>query len=163
MNNKQRQEIIDYLEQGDKFRSVLMMELDRADISDSEKRTYSSLLDALLGSTELYCTMTEWPDNVAVFIPKKERIAKIDCGTAITISHGPETMELVKQVSNYLLKLPLSTEQNDELVDLMKNQLLMAEREQYITGFSDCIKVIQEDGFKGLEDKIESIVIHKTE
>ena len=164
MNNKQRQEIIDYLEQGGRFKNMLIMELDRADISDSEKRTYSSLLDAILGSTELYCCMTEWPDNVAIFIPKEKRINKNDSEAAIIISHGPETMRLVKDVSDYLNVLPLSTEQNDRLlVDMMTKQLLMAEHEQYLAGFSDCMKVIQEGGFKGLEDKLEAIITSEKE
>ena len=163
MNNKQRQEIIDYLEQGDRFSDLLIRELERANISDSEKRTYSSLLDAILGRTELYYFMSEWPDNVEVFIPKKKRIPKKDSEAAITISHGPITMEIVKKISDFVHELPLSQEQNDQLIHMMRDQLLMAEHEQYIAGFCECMETVRNGGFKGLEDKLETMVTHEIE
>lgn len=157
MNNKQRQEIIDYLEQGEKYTDMLIRELDREDISDSEKRTYSSLLDAILAATELYCYMTEWSDNVEVFVPKKQRNEKEE---AIIISHGPETMEIARKLSDYVKSLPLGTDQNDKLVYMMRDQVLMAEHEQYIAGFIECMKIVQAGGFQGLQDKLECMVNH---
>lgn len=71
MTNKKRQEIIDYLEKGDKFSDILIRELDNSNLTCYEKRTYSSLLDAMNGATELYCAMTEWPDNIN-FISRQE-------------------------------------------------------------------------------------------
>lgn len=159
MNNKQRQEIIDYLEQGDKYTDLLIRELERADITDAEKRTYSSLLDAILAATELYCYMTEWGDNVEVFIPKQQEPIGEDA--TIIIEHGPKTMTKVLEVSKFVKELPLSDSQNDTLIELMKDQLLIAEHEQYITGFCDCMKTVQAGGFQGLHDKLQKIIKHE--
>lgn len=157
MNNKQRQEIIDYLEKGDKFTSLLIRELERADITGPEKRTYSSMLDAILGATELYCYMTEWGDNIEVFIPKQKQQDSISEDDLLIVEHGPRTMEAVQVISDYVKELPLNNIHNDTLVKLMLDQLLIAEHEQYMTGFNNCMKAIQDGGFKGLEDKIIKI------
>lgn len=158
MNNNQRQTIIDYLEQGSMFSNLLIRELDRGDITDPEKRTYSSLLDAVLGATELYCFMTDWPDNVEVIMPKKQREPKKGEDIAILIKHGPLTMEKVNEISEILRKLPLDNGQNDRIVTMLKDTLLMAEHEQYIAGFCECMKTVRDGGFKGLEDRFESMV-----
>lgn len=163
MNNSQRHAIIEYLGQGEKFSDLIIRELGREDITDSEKRTYSSLLDAILGATELYCYMTDWPDNVEVFIPKDKRNIKSEKETAIVIEHGPVTMEIAMKLGEFVKGLPLSVEQNDKLVYLMRDQLLMAEHEQYIAGFSECMNVVHDGGFKGLEDKLLSLASHENE
>lgn len=59
MKNEQIQEIIDYLDGGEKFQDLLIQELKNPDLEDYERRTYTSLLDSLLGATELYCAMSE--------------------------------------------------------------------------------------------------------
>lgn len=156
MNNKQRQEIIDYLEQGDKFTELLIRELERVDITNGEKRTYSSLLDAILVSTELYCYMTEWPDNVELFIPKKRE--RVEEESAIIVEHGPKTLEKTLQLKNYVEKLPLSYQEKKGFVNLMQEQLTIAEHEQYLDGFCNCMRTVQAGGFKGLEDKLNSMV-----
>lgn len=154
MNNKQRQEIIDYLEQGEKFTDLLIRELERVGITNGEKRTYSSLLDAILAATELYCYMAEWPDNVEFFIPKKqESIIEV-----LEIKHGPKTLEKTLQLNNYVEELQLSYQQKNELAKLMQEQLLIAEHEQYLEGFCNCMRTVQAGGFKGLEDKLNSMV-----
>lgn len=57
MRDNQIQEIIDYLEKGEDFTQLLIDELKRKDIEEYERRTYTGLLEALLGATELYCSM----------------------------------------------------------------------------------------------------------
>lgn len=156
MTNKMIQEIIDYLESGERFGDILVKELDRTDLKCYEKRTYSSLLDALNGATELYCAMTEWPDNVEVFIKKNKKEDMND--ELIAVKHGPQTMEAVKQVSTYVGGLTLSNEQNDKLIDLMCKQLVTAEQEAFIQGFTVCMNAIHNGGFKGLEDEINKVV-----
>lgn len=153
MTNKKRQEIIDYLESGSRFAKTLINELQRQDLQSFEKRTYSSLLDALTGATELYCAMTEWPDNV-IYITRKPETDEINENDAIIINHGLRTMDAVKETSEYVKSLPLDNTQNEKLVELMKEQLLVAEYEAYIQGFADCMDAVQSGGFKGLEDKI---------
>jgi len=46
-------------------------------------------------------------DNIEVFVPKKKRVEKKDSEVAITISHGPVTMEIVKKISEFVKGLPL--------------------------------------------------------
>lgn len=154
MNNKQRQGIIDYLEQGYKFTDLLIRELERIDITNGEKRTYSSLLDAILAATELYCYMTEWPDNVEFFIPKKQEPIKEE----LEIKHGSKTLEKTLQLNKYVEELPLSDQQKNGLVNLIQEQVLIAEREQYLDGFCNCMRTVQAGGFKGLEDKLNNMV-----
>lgn len=162
MTNKKIQEIIDYLESGEKFSKVLISELSRADLTCYEKRTYSSLLDALNGATELYCAMTEWPDNVAFFTntPESDQINDND---SIIIKHGLGTLEAVQAISDYIKGLALNSITNDKLVKLMTDMLRIAEQETYIQGFVDCMKAVQNGGFKGLEDKIEKFTDLKIE
>ena len=163
MNNNQRQAIINYLEQGSKFSDLLIRELEREDITDPEKRTYSSLLDAVLGATELYCFKTDWPDNVDIFISNQQREPKKDTETAITIKHGPLTVKKANEISEILRELPLDNGQNDRLITMMNDMLLMAEHEQYIAGFSECTKTVRDSGFKGLEDKLNAIMFCENE
>jgi len=39
----------------------------------------------------------------------------------------------------------------------------MAEHEQYIAGFCECMETIRNGGYKGLEDKLETIITHEKE
>lgn len=155
MTNKIRQEIIDYLESGDRFANILVKELDKGNLETYEQRTYSSLLDALNGTTELYCAMTEWPDNIRFIMDSNKNAEQED--EAIVIQHGLRTLESVQAVSDYLKDLPLSAEQNEKIVELMKDMLLVAEHETFMQGFVCCMKAIQDGGFKGMEDKIVKV------
>lgn len=163
MNNNQRQAIIDYLERGDKFTDLLIRELEREDITDLEKRTYSSLLDAILGATELYCSMSEWPDNVEVFLTKMKRENEKDNKVELTIKRGPKTMQRINDVSGVVGELPIDSLQYDKLITLIRDMLSIAEHEHYITGFTECMNVVRNGGFKGLEDKLETMISHKKE
>ena len=51
------------------------------------------------------------------------------------IEHGPETLEVVKELSDFVANLPLSHADNDKLIHLMTDQLEVAEREQFLRGF----------------------------
>ncbi|NCC16340.1 MAG: hypothetical protein EOM28_08310 [Clostridia bacterium] len=67
MKNEQIQQIIDFLDGGEKFQALLLEELKNPSLEDYERRTYTSLLDALLGATELYCSMDEEEENTLTF------------------------------------------------------------------------------------------------
>lgn len=150
MTNKTLQEIIDYLESGDKFIEILIKELDRKGLSDLEKRRYSSLLDALIGPDELYCAMNDWPDNISFkVVSKKEN--QVD---EIILQHGPITIDMVTAVSDLVGKLPLTNEQKDRLIELVCKQLVAVENESFIQGFKVCVDTVHNKGFKGLEDVI---------
>lgn len=123
MTNKKIQEIIDYLEMGDKFSDVLLSELDNPNLTCYEKRTYSSLLDAFTGATELYCAMSDWPDYVDFRIVNQA----VKDEDKFILRRGPLTIEAVNQVSNYAKDLPLNNDQNNQLVQLMVDLLNAAE------------------------------------
>lgn len=153
MTNKMIQEIIDYLESGEKFVDILIKELDRTDLSGLEKRRYSSLLDALMGPDELYCAMNDWPDNVSFKIVSKEEHQEDE----IILHRGPITMDAVTKVSDYVRELPLTNEQNDKLIKLMCKQLVAVEHESFMQGFKVCMDTVLNEGLKGLEDKVLKI------
>lgn len=153
MTNTKRQAIIDYLEQGERFAELLIKELERTDLEGYEKRTYSSLLDAINGSDELYCAMQEHEDNVIQF--KQETKEKQE--DAIVIEHGSDTLKLVKDVSDYIANMPLDKEINNDLIEVLKKLVLIAEHEAYMQGFIDCMDAINSGGFKGMEDKIVKV------
>ena len=62
----------------------------------------------------------------------------------ITLKRGTQTEDAVENVSNYLLSLNLTDEENNRLVDLMKIMLMAAETEQYAQGFCDGCKMMVE-------------------
>lgn len=150
MTNKKRQEIIDYLEEGDKFADILIRELDKPNLTCYEKRTYSSLLDAMNGATELYCAMTDWPDNVDFRIINQD----VKDEDEIIIQRGPLTIDAVNQVSNYIKDLPLNSDQNNQLVQLMVKLLVDAEHENFIQGFKVCLDALKYGGSKGVEETV---------
>ena len=47
-----------------------------------------------------------------------------------------EFKRTAKELSDYILSLPLTNEQNDELVELIKNHVLIVEREAMEQGIS---------------------------
>ena len=50
------------------------------------------------------------------------------------IERGPEFLAAAKELSNYIAALPLTVEQNDELVKLTVAQTLEAERNAFLEG-----------------------------
>ena len=62
------------------------------------------------------------------------------------IEHGEETLKVAKELSDLVAGLPLSHTDNDKLVHLMKDQLITAEREQFLAGFDLGLKMA--DTFK---------------
>lgn len=98
--------------------------------------------------------MTEWPDNVEFFIPKKQEPIKEE----MEIKHGPKTLEKILQLYKYVEELSLSDQQKKGLVNHIQEQLLIAEHEHYLDVFCNCMRTVQAGGFKGLEDKFNSMV-----
>ena len=78
-------------------------------------------------------------NNIVKFNDYRIKGLEEDSKAAIVIEHQPMTLQAVKELSDFVEKLPLSNDDNDKLLELMKNQLLMSEREQYIKGFMDGI------------------------
>ena len=157
MTNKKRQEIIDYLEEGDKFADILIRELDKPNLTCYEKRTYSSLLDAMNGATELYCAMTDWPDNVDFRIVDQE----VNDEDEIILQRGPLTINAVNQVNNYLKDLPLNSDQNNQLVQLMVKLLVDTEHKNFIQGFKVCLDALKYGGSKGVEEAVLKVTRNK--
>lgn len=59
----------------------------------------------------------------------------------VIITHGVETLKIAKELNDLILGLPLSIADNDRLVYLMKDQLVAAEREQFLAGFDLGLKM----------------------
>lgn len=59
----------------------------------------------------------------------------------VIITHGVETLKIAKELNDLILGLPLSLADNDKLVYLMKDQLVAAEREQFLAGFDLGLKM----------------------
>ena len=59
----------------------------------------------------------------------------------VIITHGVETLKIAKELNDLILGLPLSLADNDKLVYLMKDQLVAAEREQFLNGFNLGLKM----------------------
>lgn len=59
----------------------------------------------------------------------------------VIITHGVETLKIAKELNDLILGLPLSVADNDKLVYLMKDQLIAAEREQFLAGFDLGLKM----------------------
>ena len=59
----------------------------------------------------------------------------------VIITHGVETLKIAKELNDLILGLPLSLVDNDKLVYLMKDQLVAAEREQFLAGFDLGLKM----------------------
>lgn len=59
----------------------------------------------------------------------------------VIITHGEETLKIAKELNDLILGLPLSIADNDRLVYLMKDQLVAAEREQFLAGFDLGLKM----------------------
>lgn len=127
MKNEKIQEIIDYLDGGEKFQELLIQELKSPNLEEFERRTYTSLLDALLGSTELYCAMSEdEEENLLVFRQ-----------TTVEQAH-----ELLKGGSLYLLNP--TYEEDDE--DVQSGIHLVFRYETIGGGFRNRDLLIKTDG-----------------
>lgn len=59
----------------------------------------------------------------------------------VVIEHGEETLKIAKKLSDLVAGLPLSRADNDKLVHMMKDQLTVAEREQFLKGFDLGLKM----------------------
>lgn len=59
----------------------------------------------------------------------------------VVITHGEETLKIAKELSSLIAGLPLSLADNDKPVYLMKDQLMAAEREQFLAGFDLGLKM----------------------
>lgn len=60
-----------------------------------------------------------------------------ESNNVIVVKHGPLTLKAVDKLSKFICDLPVERNSYDKLIELMKNMLLMAEREQYMQGFTD--------------------------
>lgn len=61
--------------------------------------------------------------------------------TAIELEHGPDTLKIAKELSDFVATLNISHKDNDKLVYLMRDQLLAAEHEQFLAGFDLGLKI----------------------
>ena len=59
----------------------------------------------------------------------------------VVIEHGKETLKVAKELSDLVAGLPLSRTDSNKLVYLMKDQLITAEREQFLAGFDLGLKM----------------------
>ena len=69
----------------------------------------------------------------------------------VVITHGEETLKIAKELDGLIARLPLCLADNNRLVYLMKDQLVAAEREQFLAGFDLGLKmadVFKEDRSK---------------
>lgn len=87
--------------------------------------------------------------NIIPFTAKREAEKE---GT-IVITHGMHTLEATKAVSDYIKDLLLESKQSDTLINLLKEQLLIAEREAFVQGFTACMDEIQGCGLNAAMDK----------
>ena len=62
-----------------------------------------------------------------------EPISPIEC---VETERTAEFKRPAKELSDYILKLPLTHEQNDELIELIMNHVLLVEREAMEQGMS---------------------------
>jgi len=54
--------------------------------------------------------------------------------TEVVIEHGEQTLKVVKELSDFVAGLNLSYADNDKLIHLMREQLEVAECEQFLKG-----------------------------
>jgi hypothetical protein len=59
----------------------------------------------------------------------------------VVITHGEETLKIAKKLSVLLARLPICLADNNRLVHLIKDQLVTAEREQFLAGFDLGLKM----------------------
>ena len=57
-----------------------------------------------------------------------------DADIGLTIERGPELLAAERALSDYIASLPLTAEQNDELVRLAVDQTVKAERNSFFEG-----------------------------
>ena len=93
-------------------------------------------------------------NNIVKFNDYRIKGLSEDSNMSIVIEHQPMTLQAVKELSDFVQKLPLSDDDNNKLLELMKHQLLMAEREQYVKGFIDGVTACQAGTLEALGDKL---------
>ena len=59
----------------------------------------------------------------------------------VVITHGEETLKIAKKLNDLIARLPICLADNNRLVYLMKDQLMAAEREQFLAGFDLGLKM----------------------
>lgn len=70
------------------------------------------------------------------------------------MEHGTLTLQACKETSDFLYSLPLERGDYDKLLELLKEQLLIAEREQYMKGFMDGINATKAGTLEVLADRL---------
>jgi|GEM_PF-1734172 hypothetical protein len=82
------------------------------------------------------------------------------------LEHGKETLRVVDEISEFLTTLNISPDNNNKLVSMMTEQLVIAEREQFLNGFETAIKILKNaegrkmentNNLKGTKNNIECI------
>lgn len=85
---------------------------------------------------------------------------------AIELEHGPNTLKTVKELSDFVATLNILPDNNNKLVSMMTEQLVIAEREQFLNGFETAIKILKNaedrkmentNNLKGTKNNIECI------
>lgn len=59
------------------------------------------------------------------------------------LEHGKETLRVVDEISEFLTSLNISPDNHNKLVSMMTEQLVIAEREQFLNGFETAIKILK--------------------
>jgi len=62
---------------------------------------------------------------------------------AIELEHGPNTLKTIKELSDFVATLNILPDNNNKLVSMMTEQLVIAEREQFLKGFETAIKILK--------------------
>lgn len=96
-------------------------------------------------------------DNIVKFTGTGESGIKFlseDSNATILIEHGPLTLQACKKVSDYVYNLPLEEEENSTLLELLKELLLSAERDQYMNGFIDGVNAVKAGTLEVLADRL---------
>ena len=62
---------------------------------------------------------------------------------AIELEHGPNTLKIAKELSDFVATLNILPDNNNKLVSMMTEQLVIAEREQFLNGFETAIKILK--------------------
>lgn len=77
-----------------------------------------------------------------------------DSSLAIVMEHGALTLKACKEISDFVYNLPLERGDYDKLLELLKEQLLTAEREQYMKGFLDGVHATKAGTLEVLADRL---------
>lgn len=82
------------------------------------------------------------------------------------LDHGKETLRAVDETREFLTTLNILPDNNNKLVSMMTEQLVIAEREQFLNGFETAIKILKNaedrkmentNNLKGTKNNIDCI------